>query len=193
MKYTARRNISLALSFVFLVLTLIVIFVWAWPAFKEVGDLNKKINEEKSQYDTQYKAVQIAKSIIDQYKSLISVSQTISLSIPRGAEIQNLLAQLDNITMQSGLSLQSINFENVGVLTSPSKQSASNIVQGYKTLRLTLGLMGNYESLKTWLNAVESDIRLMDIVNIAFAGLTSDSQKNSGLFNFKVVLNVYYQ
>lgn len=193
MKYTARRNISLALSLVFLVLTLIVIFVWAWPTFKEVGDLNKKINEEKSQYDTQYKAVQIAKSIIDQYKSLISVSQTISLSIPRGAEIQNLLAQLDNITTQSGLSLQSINFENVGALASPSKQSASNIVQGYKTLRLTLGLMGNYESLKTWLNAVESDIRLMDIVNIAFAGLTSDSQKNSGLFNFKVMLNVYYQ
>lgn len=193
MKYTARRNISLALSSVFLVLTLIVIFVWAWPAFKEVGELNKKINEEKSQYDTQYKAVQIAKSIIDQYKSLISVSQTISLSIPRGTEIQNLLAQLDNITIQSGLSLQSINFENVGALIPPSKQGASSIVQGYKTLRLTLGLMGNYESLKTWLNAVESDIRLMDIVNISFAGLTSDSQKNSGLFNFKVVLNVYYQ
>lgn len=193
MKYTARRNISLALSFVFLVLALIVIFVWAWPAFQEVGVLNKKINEEKSQYDTQYKAVQIAKSIIDQYKSLISVSQTISLSIPRGAEIQNLLAQLDNITTQSGLSLQSVNFENVGVLTSPSKQSAQNIIQSYKTLRLTLGLTGNYESLKTWLNAVESDIRLMDIINIAFAGLTSDSQKNSGLFNFKVMLNVYYQ
>lgn len=193
MKYTARRNISLALSFVFLVLALIVIFVWAWPAFQEVGVLNKKINEEKSQYDTQYKAVQIAKSIIDQYKSLISVSQTISLSIPRGAEIQNLLAQLDNITTQSGLSLQSVNFENVGVLTSPSKQGAQNIIQSYKTLRLTLGLTGNYESLKTWLNAVESDIRLMDIINIAFAGLTSDSQKNSGLFNFKVMLNVYYQ
>ncbi|MDP2855577.1 MAG: type 4a pilus biogenesis protein PilO [bacterium] len=193
MKYTARRNISLALSFVFLVLALIVIFVWVWPTFKEVGALNKKINEEKAQYDTQYKAVQIAKSIIEQYKSLISVSQTISLSIPRGAEIQNLLAQLDNITTQSGLFLQSINFENVGLLTSSSKQSAQNIVQSYKTLRLTLGLTGNYESLKTWLNAVESDIRLMDIINIAFAGLTSDSQKNSGLFNFKVMLNVYYQ
>lgn len=193
MQYTARRNISLALSFVFFVLALIVIFVWAWPAFQEVGVLNKKINEEKSQYDTQYKAVQIAKSIINQYKSLISVSQTISLSIPRGAEIQNLLAQLDNITTQSGLSLQSINFENVGVLTSSSKQSAQNIVQSYKTLRLTLGLTGDYESLKTWLNAVESDIRLMDIINIAFAGLASDSQKSSGLFNFKAMLNVYYQ
>lgn len=193
MKYTAKRNISLTLSLVFLILALVVIFVWTWPAFKEVGDLNKKINEEKSQYDTQYQAVQIAKSIIEQYKSLISVSQTISLSIPRGAEIQNLLAQLETITTQSGLSLQSINFENVGVPTSSSKKSAQNIVQGYKTLRLTLGLTGNYESLKTWLNAVESDIRLMDIVNVAFAGSTSESQKNSGLFNFRVILNVYYQ
>ncbi|HOX21400.1 MAG TPA: type 4a pilus biogenesis protein PilO [Candidatus Paceibacterota bacterium] len=193
MKYTAKRNISLTLSLVVLILALVVIFVWTWPAFKEVGDLNKKINEEKSQYDTQYQAVQIAKSIIDQYKSLISVSQTISLSIPRGAEIQNLLAQLETITTQSGLSLQSINFENVGVSTPSSKKSAQNIVQSYKTLRLTLGLTGNYESLKTWLNAVESDIRLMDIVNIAFAGSTTDSQKNSGLFNFRVILNVYYQ
>ncbi len=192
MKYTARRNISLGLSFVFLILAILVIFVWAWPAFKTVGELNKKISQEKSQYDTQYKAVQIAKTIINQYKSLISVSQTISLSIPRGAEIQNLLAQLDNITTQSGLSLQSVNFESVGALT-PVKQTSQSIVQSYKTLRLTLGLTGNYESLKTWLNAVESDIRLMDIVNVSFAGLTSDNQKNSGLFNFKVMLNVYYQ
>jgi len=195
MKYTAKRNLSLGLSVTFLVLALIVFFVWDWPSFKEVGELNKKINQEQTQYNNQYQAVQIAKSIIDQYKSLINVSQTVSLSIPRDPEIQNLLAQVDNITTQSGLTLDNINFETAATVVPSAKQAkqSTSIVQNYHTMTLTLGLSGNYESLKTWLNVIETNIRLMNVVKISFAGLSAEASKNIGIFNFKVALNVYYQ
>jgi len=190
MRYTTKRNLSLTLSVIFLAGALVVFFVLDWPIFKKIGELNKKINQEQTQYENQYKAVEVAKSIINQYKSLLSVSQTISLSIPRDPEVQNLLAQLENITTQSGLALQNINFENIGA-TLP--QSQKDIVKSYRTLRLTLGLLGNYESFKTWLGAIENNIRLMDVVKITFTGLSSEAQKTTGLFNFKVILNVYYQ
>jgi len=195
MKYTAKRNLSLSLSVIFLVLALIVFFVWDWPSFKAVGELNKKINQEQTQYNNQYQAVQIAKSIIDQYKSLINVSQTVSLSIPRDPEIQNLLAQVDNITTQSGLTLDNINFETAATVVLSAKQAkqSTSIVQSYRTMTLTLGLSGNYDSLKTWLNAIETNIRVMDVVKISFAGLSTEASKNIGIFNFKVTLNVYYQ
>jgi len=195
MKYTAKRNLSLGLSVTFLVLALIVFFVWDWPSFKEVGELNKKINQEQTQYNNQYQAVQIAKSIIDQYKSLINVSQTVSLSIPRDPEIQNLLAQVDNITTQSGLTLDNINFETAATVVPSAKQvkQSTSIVQNYHTMTLTLGLSGNYESLKTWLNVIETNIRLMNVVKISFAGLSAEASKNIDIFNFKVSLNVYYQ
>lgn len=191
MKYTARRNISLILSLVFVILTLVVFFSMDWPTFQSVGDLNKKITQEQTQYENQYNAVQIAKAIVNQYKSLVSVSQTISLSIPRETEVQNLLAQIDGITSQSGLLLQDVSFENI---SSSVPKSKTTIVQNYSVLQLTLSLTGNYDSFKTWLNAIETNIRLMDVTKISFAGLSSsENQKNLGIFNFKVTLNVYYQ
>jgi len=63
---------------------------------------------------------------------------------------------------------------------------------------LTLSLNGTYESFKTWLEAVETNIRLMDITNISFSGVkTTPTERGSGagfnFFNFSVALNLYYQ
>lgn len=192
MKYSAKRNLSLVLSGIFLVLALIVFFSMLWPTFTSINELNKKITQERAQYESQNQAVQVAQSIISQYKSLVSVSQTISLSIPKDTEIQNLIAQINNISAQSGLLLQSIGFEEVG-LNAPV--NSKSIIENYKTLQLSINLTGNYDSFKTWLSAVENNIRLMDVGAISFAGLSTSSKSasDSSLFNFKVTVNVYYQ
>jgi Tfp pilus assembly protein PilO len=119
------------------------------------------------------------------------VSQTISLSIPRDAEVQNVLAQINKISIQAGLTTQSLNFENITV-TQPKKEV---LVKNNQITRVDVSLLGSYDSFKTWLSAIESNIRLMDVQSISFSGIaTSDtSNKDLGIFNFKVSLNVYYQ
>ncbi|HNW96700.1 MAG TPA: type 4a pilus biogenesis protein PilO [Candidatus Paceibacterota bacterium] len=190
MKYTTKRNISLTIVLILVGAALGVFFGLDWPAFKKIGELNGKIAQEKIQYQDQYEAVQIAKSIINQYKSLSGVSQTISLSVPREAEIQNIIAQINNVSLQAGLTTQSVNFESVTV-TQPKKDV---LVKNNQITRIDISLLGSYESFKTWLSAVEGNIRLMDIEKISFSGISgSDSTKNQGMFNFKVSLNVYYQ
>ena len=190
MKYTTKRNISLTIVLVLVGAALGVFFGLDWPAFQKIGELNGKIAQEKIQYQDQYEAVQIAKSIINQYKSLSGVSQTISLSVPREAEIQNIIAQINNVSLQAGLTTQSINFESVTV-TQPKKDV---LVKNNQITRIDISLLGSYESFKTWLSAIEGNIRLMDIEKISFSGISgSDNTKNQGMFNFKVSLNVYYQ
>ncbi len=190
MKYTTKRNISLIIVVVLVGIALGVFFGMDWPAFKKIGELNGKISQEKAQYEEQYEAVQIAKSIINQYKSLTGVSQTISLSIPREAEIQNVLAQINKIAIQSGLATQSVNFENITVAQSKKE----TLVKNNQITRVDVSLLGSYESFKTWLSAIESNIRLMDAQSISFSGIASSgTSKNQGIFNFKVSLNVYYQ
>lgn len=192
MKYSAKRNLSLVISGIFIILALIVFFSMLWPTFAKINELNKKITQEQAQYDSQNEAVQIAQTIIGQYKSLVSVSQTISLSIPKDIEMQNLIAQINNISSQSGLLLQSIGFEDV---SANAVINSKSIVQNYRTLKLSISLTGSYDSFKSWLGAIENNIRLMDVEAISFAGLSSNSNSsgNTGLFNFKVTINVYYQ
>lgn len=190
MKYTTKRNISLVIVVILIIAALGVFFGLDWPAFKKIGELNGKISQEKSQYEEQYEAVQIAKSIINQYKSLTGVSQTISLSVPREAEIQNVLAQINKIAIQSGLTTQSVNFENITVAQSKKE----TLVKNNQITRVDVSLLGSYESFKTWLSAIESNIRLMDVQSISFSGIaSSEASKNQGIFNFKASLNVYYQ
>lgn len=190
MKYTTKRNISLVIVLILAGAALGVFFGMDWPAFKKIGELNGKISQEKAQYEDQYEAVQIAKSIINQYKSLSGVNQTISLSVPREAEIQNIIAQINNISLQAGLTTQSINFDNL-VVTQPKKDV---LVKNNQITSIDISLLGTYESFKTWLSAIEGNIRLMDVGTIAFSGISgAESNKNQGIFNFKVSLNVYYQ
>ncbi len=190
MKYTTKRNISLTIVLALVGAALGVFFGLDWPAFQRIGELNGKIAQEKVQYQEQYEAVQIAKSIINQYKSLSGVSQTISLSVPREDEIQNIIAQINNISLQAGLTTQSINFQGVTV-TQPKKDV---LVKNNQITRIDVSLLGSYESFKTWLSAIEGNIRLMDVQKISFSGVSgADSTKNQSTFNFKVSLNVYYQ
>lgn len=190
MKYTTKRNISLVIVLILVGAALGVFFGMDWPAFKKIGELNGKISQEKAQYEDQYEAVQIAKSIINQYKSLSGVNQTISLSVPREAEIQNIIAQINNISLQSALTTQSVNFDDLTVVQ-PKKDV---LVKNNKITRIDISLMGSYESFKTWLSAIEGNIRLMDVKAISFSGISgTENTKNQGIFNFKVSLDVYYQ
>lgn len=187
MKYTTRRNISLFISGALLIASIAIFFVLDWPVLKEIRELSSKLAQEKVQYEDQFQAVQTAKSIINQYKTLTGVSQAISLSVPRGPEIQNVISQLDNLAVQSGLEVQNISFETPAAPTIAER--GRELAVENRILRVSLALSGSYESFKVWLNAVESNIRLMDVGNISFSSFGGAE----GFFNFKVVLNSYYQ
>jgi Tfp pilus assembly protein PilO len=191
MNYTTRRNISLLLAAGLLLAAVIVFFALDMPVFREIGDTNDKIAQEQAQYDEQFQAVQTAKSIINQYRGLASVSQAISLSVPRGAEIENIISQLNNIAAQSGLEVQGVNFETPSLPTIKGGSQA-NLAEKNKILRISLTLIGSYESFKVWLSSVETNIRLMDVGDISFSSLGGDDQ-SANRFNFKVTLDTYYQ
>ncbi len=190
MKYTTRRNISLLISLALMVAALVVFFSLDWPTISNISESSKKLSQVKAKYDEQFQSVQVAKSIINQYKSLSGVSQTISLSVPRGPEIQNVVAQLDNLASQSGLEVQSINFD-MPTLSALVAERGDQLAKKNRILNISLSLNGSYESFKTWLSSVESNIRLMDVENISFASLGGAT--GVGRFNFKVSLSAYYQ
>jgi Tfp pilus assembly protein PilO len=188
MKYTTRRNISLFIAGVLLIASISVFFGLDWPVLREIRELSSKLAQERVQYEEQFQAVQTAKSIINQYKTLTGVSQAISLSVPRGPEIQNVISQLDNLAVQSGLDVQNISFETPAV--SSLGEQRGGIALENRILVVSLALSGSYQSFKTWLNAIESNIRLMDVKNISFSSFGGGVIDQ---FNFKVVLTSYYQ
>ncbi len=196
MKETTKRNLSLIL--VFFLLALVVFFNFSWPALLKTIDLNDSLKFAKDEYARQTKSVQLAKQIVDRYKNLTNVNQMISLSLPKTDELYNVLVQLQRTSADSGLLIQNITIKMPTASSSQTSGTAaakeSSLIKPTQTINLDLSLIGTYESFKTWLNAVETNIRLMDVASINFTSvLSGEKSTTTNLFNYRVNLNVYYQ
>jgi len=202
MKESEKRTISIIIILALFIGAAIVFFTMTWPMFDQVLKDNKNLALAKAEYQKQAEAVRLAKTIVDQYKNLTDVNQMISLTMPRSEELYNAIVQLNKISEDSGLSIQSIALQKISSATTASSKTSSassqSLLKSPQQVALTLSLNGTYESFKTWLEAVETNIRLMDITNISFSGVkTTPTERGSGagfnFFNFSVALNLYYQ
>jgi len=202
MKESEKRTISIIIILALFIGAAIVFFTMTWPMFDQVLKDNRNLALAKAEYQRQVEAVRLAKTIVEQYKNLTDVNQMISLTMPRSEELYNAIVQLNKISEDSGLSIQSIALQKIAsATTAPSKTSSTSsqsLLKSPQQLALTLSLNGTYESFKTWLEAVETNIRLMDITNISFSGVKATPTEIGGdagfnFFKFSVALNLYYQ
>ncbi|HOM33006.1 MAG TPA: hypothetical protein PK168_00145 [Candidatus Paceibacterota bacterium] len=195
MKETAKRNISLILVIVFFGAAMIVFFTLSWPNLTKVFDLNSVLNESKKEYEKQNQSLQLAKSIIEQYKNLNDVNQAVSLTMPKTDEIYNIIVQLNKIAESSGMSIEGLSLKEViNNNELDDSNNRQNLVKPYRTISINTSLNGSYESFKTWLELVETNIRLMDVKSVSFEGVNLSSNKSiNNFFNFNVNLDIYYQ
>ncbi|MGB9848055.1 MAG: hypothetical protein ACPLKV_02530 [Minisyncoccia bacterium] len=177
-------------------------FNYTWPALLKVLDLNDALKIVKEEYAKQSKSLQLAKEIINQYKNSSNINQMVSLTLPKTDELFNVLAQLDKISNESGILIQSITVKTPSSSSTSSSPSSSNVssasqkaslINPVQSISMELSMVGTYESFKTWLNAIETNIRLMDITSINIAGVATSEKTSSNFFNLRVTLNVYYQ
>jgi len=195
MKETAKRNISLILVIVFFGAAMIVFFTLSWPNLTKVFDLNFTLNKTKKEYENQNQSLQLAKSIIEQYRNLNNVNQAISLTMPKTNEVYNIIVQLNKIAESSGMSIEGLSLKEViNNNELDDSNNRQNLVKPYRTISINTSLNGSYESFKTWLELVETNIRLMDVKSVSFEGVNLSSNKSiNNFFNFNVNLDVYYQ
>lgn len=198
MKEITKRNFSLILIIVFFVISSIVFFNYTWPSLLKVLDLNDSLKIVKEEYARQSKSLQIAKDIINQYKNLSNVNQMISLSLPKTDEFFNVLAQLDKISSESGMLIQNITVKPpiqsaTSTASSGGGSPKESLITSIQSVNVDLSMVGTYESFKTWLNAIETNIRLMDVNSINFTGVVVSEKTTTNIFNFRVNLNFYYQ
>lgn len=95
----------------------------------------------------------------------------ISYLLPSGKDLPGLIVQFEALTSENGLVLEKLDF---------SEDSKDDV---------SLSVSGTYQSFKSFLRALELNIRLMDIKSINF----SPSEDGGLMFNFNIKLKVYYQ
>ena len=178
------KNIIIA---VLIVVFLGVVFFLDWPVFKEVSSLRGEIKDYNKLVAE--KEELIAK--VEQLKSVYEDKQTdikkVYYALPRTEEVPEIIVQLEALTSENGLILEAIDIQEIE--KQGSKQEDKT---GVNVLRISLALSGSYSSFKNFLEALEYNIRIMDIQRIEFSFKKGGEETNSFL-EFNVDLEVYYQ
>jgi len=104
--------------------------------------------------------------------------ERIEIALPPRAELPELLIQISSLASQNGLSLEQISF------AANEKQ-----LTGYVPINISVVVAGNYEALKTFLVAIEQNLRIIDVNGISFGTPKEEGKPIS----FSLRLTTYFQ
>lgn len=171
MKPSAKRSLSLLLTAVLLIGALIFYTNILKPEYNRIQTLRGELAAKKVLFDDRKVIIDRVKDLLTNYQSAMKLQKDISLALPFTADTAPLFNQIFSHGRNSGLQLQSLGFNQI-----PPNQDGLGVVQ------MTLNLRGSYPSLKTFLQLVETNTRVMDVSRLTITGDT-----------YNLTINAYYQ
>lgn len=188
MSASAKRALSLLLSAALLVGALVIYAVLIRPEYAAILRLRGELVSKTNLLQKQQQVMTQVQNLIIQSKGAEKLSESLLLALPAEPDVASVLTQINALSQLSGLTAQSIGLSHLSIKSLPGKPS---FAQGLGTLRLDLRLIGNYGGLKEFLQALETNIRLMDVKSLRLE--TAGKTVGEDLFNYLLTVDTYYQ
>ena len=189
------NNKTTALNiFIFLVAILVFWFGVA-GSISAVGQLESNLKAKKQSLDLEHQVIDKLNSISQVLDGQKSNVERLEQAVPSQEYRPELISMMENLANQNGLNLMNIDIN--AIQEAAPKKGEAVAQKPIRKLKVVLELNGTYSSFKSWLEAVEKNLRLMDISKISFA--VKESKSSSGqvlsavnpVFDFSVELNTY--
>ena len=146
-------------------------FLLCQPIWQEISMQDKPLETELAlnKIKTEYQKV---KRLNDQYKVVNEAqAKRLQLALPQGPDLPNLMAILEGIAKDQGLTILNMNFS----FGNPTGLSEENVEVeklakiGIKTMMINVSLgPSTYGEMKKFINAAEDSIRLLNLQSLTF-------------------------
>lgn len=193
---TKKNIIILALVFAFLA----ILFLLDWPAYNKATLLKDEVKRHQQLLAEQEELLIKVNQLKQVYESHKNEIKKVYYVLPLEKDIPNLIVQFEALASENGLILEGLDFVEPIVVkkrrvAAEEKLAVQEKPKPYKQLDVSLKLSGSYQSFKSFLGALEYNVRLMDIESINFSSEKKETEEVEGaeLFSFDVSLKVYYQ
>lgn len=170
-----------------------ILFLLDLPAYNKVAFLRDEVKRHKELLKEKEELLIKVDQLKQVYNSRKDEIDKVYYTLPSGKDIPNLIVQFEALVSENGLILEKLNFLEDKVIAKAGLDEdeidETRAPEEYKSLGVSLSVSGTYESFKSFLEALELNVRLMDIKSINFS-----SQKEEGsIFTFNIELKTYYQ
>lgn len=183
MRGSTKRAFSILIAAIMLVVSFAVYVYLIKPSYQEISKKRGQLFTKQNQLKEYKSAVGQIQKLLAAYKDFAEIQKSVSQMIPTEPMIPHAMNQINGIASLSGLSLQSMTIKELSV------SLGTSLVKGRGTLRINARLGGTYESMKAFLNNIESNVRIFNINSIKLdkAGSTPN------VFSFNFEIDTFYQ
>jgi Tfp pilus assembly protein PilO len=171
------------LIFVPLILIAIAFLLFGLPQIRSILDLRGKVLEQKSALKVIQGKFESTKDVVGQFQAIRETDrELVASALPMGVDLPNLLVRLETLISSSGLVSEAIEVKR-------GEEQPGEGVLASSVVNITV--LGNYESLKVFLKALEQNLRIFDVETISFAAPALS--EGGGDFRFSLSIKTYHQ
>ncbi len=185
------RSFKVVVILAVIIILAVSYFFFLDPLYKKVRQNGQASLTNKTQYLKALKQHLVdLQKLQDNFNRLNGLEKDslarLNFILPTEKDLPGLFVQLEKIADDSGFVLTNIDIsEQKGESLASKSAGSSTVSDKIKKLNISITLIkGNYEDLLSFLDAVEKNLRLMDVVSITFAAGESPA--------YAVNLTTYY-
>ena len=196
MSSSARVLSMFLFSALIFVAALYVLFGLDMPQWQNVQASRYQVAERQAVRDHLMDLVNQFRQEVAQFANLDAQIALISNTLPSSMNIPELLATMETMTGTNHVSLDQITFTSVSAnqvpVTAPATAPGAPIAPS-KTMTVTVSISGSgdYSSVKDFLNALETEQRLIDVSTFTLSPLPVTGNRTP-VFAFRVDAKAYY-
>ena len=192
MKSSTKRALSILFSVFFLIATLVVYTNLIQPEIDSASSLQSLVASKNNAYQVQKNAVAQVSKLIGQFQNASALQQSLSLAMPVGPGVTDALNQWYTISENSQASVQSLDIKVNNALSSASSQP---LAKKMGTIVVNLNVVGTYDSIKQFLNSLESNTRVINVISFDLkpVGQTQSSSSGSAIYSLQLTVDTFYQ
>ncbi len=186
MKASTKRFSSILLAILMFIGSLFIYSSLILPAYSDIKSLRTEVASRLELVNKNEISIQQVQKLLSEYQDIAKIQETTSLILPPEQNVPQAVNQINGLSKISNLAIELLSVQQLAV--KPSTQAG--LVRGLGTLRFNFRLAGSYEGFKAFLQALETNINLMDLVTLK---IESSTKPAKGGFSFTMVVDTYYQ
>jgi Tfp pilus assembly protein PilO len=189
MKGSNKSIVSLLLSIAIFVAALFVYSTFVVPEYESVNSLRGEAQAKQQTLEEQQTILDKVSSLLSRYQSIPKLGEVVSVALPADEDVAGAFQQLYSIAAASGVLIQQFSV-NTSIGLDSSRARDVQAVRSVGTAQINLYLSGTYESFKTFVEAAERNMRIMDITGLK---IQSAGRGAGSTLLFNLTINTYYQ
>lgn len=183
MKGSTKRAFSILIATLFFIAALGVYAYLIKPAYQDINEKRGELYTKTSQLSDYKNTVTQMQKLLAAYDNLAQAQDSVSLMLPVSPSIPQAIYQISSLASGNGLSFQSASVKELAIAPTVG------LVKGKGTLRFNVKLNGTYESLRSFLGNLETNVRVFNVNSIKIEKFGT----LANTFNFNLEIDSYYQ